>query len=189
MEEVNEAHELPERQSETGGSQERKSLGVPVERGSAGRRNPSKAHRQWNAGRLADGVSRPSRGRRDPLRDQPTTPQRLIKKIGFETLVNHYRQHELPDTFNKTKPVPDAADEVTYEGYLKKWISTCTGHQGEDQKHHECALFTCDQMGMDGEESDYERSPERKTAESTRHSDTGRNHGISQGTARSTPIR
>jgi hypothetical protein len=130
MEEVNEAHELPERQSETGGSQERKSLGVPVERGSAGRRNPSKAHRYWNAGRLADGVSRPSRGRRDPLRDQPTTPQRLIKKIGFETLVNHYRQHELPDTFNKTKPVPDAADEdrksystqVTYEGYLKKWI-------------------------------------------------------------------
>jgi len=58
------------------------------------------------------------------------TPQRLIKNIGFETLVNHYRQHELPDIFNKTKPAPDAADEdrksystqVTYEGYLKKWI-------------------------------------------------------------------
>jgi hypothetical protein len=58
------------------------------------------------------------------------TPQRLIKNISFETLVNHYRQHELPDTFNKTKPGLDAADEdrksystqVTYEGYLKKWI-------------------------------------------------------------------
>jgi hypothetical protein len=58
------------------------------------------------------------------------TPQRLIKSISFETLVNHYRQHELPDTFNKTKPGLDAADEdrksystqVTYEGYLKKWI-------------------------------------------------------------------
>ena len=58
------------------------------------------------------------------------TPQRLIKSISFETLVNHYRQHELPDIFNKTKPTPDAADEdrksystqVTYEGYLKKWI-------------------------------------------------------------------
>src|SRR6266566_7074849 len=58
------------------------------------------------------------------------TPQRLIKSISFETLVNHYRQHELPDIFNKTKPAPDAADEdrksyatqVTYEGYLKKWI-------------------------------------------------------------------
>ena len=44
--------------------------------------------------------------------------------------MNHYRQHELPDMFNKTKPGPDAADEdrksyatqVTYEGYLKKWI-------------------------------------------------------------------
>src|SRR5271169_3486311 len=28
------------------------------------------------------------------------TPQRLIKSISFETLVNHYRQHELPDTFS-----------------------------------------------------------------------------------------
>ena len=32
------------------------------------------------------------------------TPQQLIKNISFETLVNHYRQHELPDIFNKTKP-------------------------------------------------------------------------------------
>jgi integrase len=58
------------------------------------------------------------------------TPQQIIKTISLETLVNHYRQHELPDIFNKTKPGPDAADEdrksyatqVTYEGYLKKWI-------------------------------------------------------------------
>lgn len=58
------------------------------------------------------------------------TPQQLIKNISLETLVNHYRQHELPDIFNHTKPAPDAADEdrksyatqVTYEGYLKKWI-------------------------------------------------------------------
>jgi integrase len=58
------------------------------------------------------------------------TPQQLLKNISFETLINHYRQHELPDIFNKTKPAPDAEDEdrksystqVTYEGYLKKWI-------------------------------------------------------------------
>jgi integrase len=58
------------------------------------------------------------------------TPQQLIKSISLETLVNHYRQYELPDIFNKTKPGPDTADEdrksyatqVTYEGYLKKWI-------------------------------------------------------------------
>jgi integrase len=58
------------------------------------------------------------------------TPQQLIKNISFETLVNHYRQHELPDIFNKTKPTPDAAaddrksysTQVTYEGYLQKWI-------------------------------------------------------------------
>lgn len=34
------------------------------------------------------------------------TPQQLIKSISLETLVNHYRQHELPDVFNKTKPQP-----------------------------------------------------------------------------------
>jgi len=58
------------------------------------------------------------------------TPQQVVKNVGFDTLVKHYRQHELPDVFNKTKPAPDAADEdrksystqVTYEGYLKKWI-------------------------------------------------------------------
>src|ERR1700752_2383934 len=61
------------------------------------------------------------------------TPQQLIKSISLETLVAHYRQHELPDIFNKTKPVPNAADEdrksyatqVTYEGYLKAVCSKC----------------------------------------------------------------
>jgi integrase len=58
------------------------------------------------------------------------TPQQLINNISFEALVNHYGQHELPDIFNKTKPSPGAAEEdcksystqVTYEGYLKRWI-------------------------------------------------------------------
>ena len=58
------------------------------------------------------------------------TPQQIIRNISLETLVNHYRQHELPDVFNKTKPISSSADEdcksyatqVTYEGYLKKWI-------------------------------------------------------------------
>src|SRR5208337_2204766 len=61
------------------------------------------------------------------------------------------------------------------------------GHKGQDQKHYERDLFSCDQMGMDREESNHERSSERETAESTRCSDAGRDHGISQGTARSTP--
>ena len=34
------------------------------------------------------------------------TPQQLLKSITLETLVKHYRQHELPDVFNKTKPQP-----------------------------------------------------------------------------------
>src|SRR5215469_6988870 len=65
-----------------------------------------------------------------PLEINRQTHQQLVKNVSFETLVNHYRQHELPDVFNKTKPAPDAVDEdrksystqVTYEGYLKKWI-------------------------------------------------------------------
>jgi len=65
--------------------------------------------------------------------------------------------------------------------------SPSAGQQGQDQKHHERDLCSCDQMGMDGEESNHERSPERETTESTRCSDAGRDHGISQGTARSTP--
>jgi integrase len=58
------------------------------------------------------------------------TPQALIRNITLETLVKHYCQHELPDIFNKTRPAPDAADDyrksyatqVTYDGYLRKWI-------------------------------------------------------------------
>ena len=58
------------------------------------------------------------------------TPQQLIKNISLETLVNHYRQHELPDVFNKTKPIPGAAEEdrksyatqITYDGYLRNWV-------------------------------------------------------------------
>src|SRR5258708_2673056 len=58
------------------------------------------------------------------------TPQQLLKNITMETLVTHYRQHELPDVFTKTKPKPAGmeqesksyATQVTYEGYLQKWI-------------------------------------------------------------------
>jgi integrase len=58
------------------------------------------------------------------------TPQQLLKNITMETLVTHYRQHELPDVFSKTKPKPAGmeqesksyATQVTYEGYLQKWI-------------------------------------------------------------------
>jgi hypothetical protein len=55
------------------------------------------------------------------------------------------------------------------------------GQQGQDQKHHERDLFSCYPMGMDGEESNHERSPERETAESTRCSDSGRDYGTPQG--------
>jgi len=58
------------------------------------------------------------------------TPQQLVKDISVETLVNHYRQHELPDVVTRGKPAPTAtederksyATQVTYDGYLRKWI-------------------------------------------------------------------
>jgi integrase len=58
------------------------------------------------------------------------TPQQQLKNITAETLVNHYRQHELPDAFEKKKPTAGLANEdcksystqTIYDGYLKKWI-------------------------------------------------------------------
>ena len=60
------------------------------------------------------------------------TPRQQLKEIRFGTLVQHYRQHEMPDVFYKKSQVPEdvAEDESrksyatqdTYEGYLKKWI-------------------------------------------------------------------
>ena len=58
------------------------------------------------------------------------TPRQLLKNLGVETLVKHYRQHELPDIFHDRKPETGPADEIqksystqyAYEVYLKKWI-------------------------------------------------------------------
>ncbi|HXQ32972.1 MAG TPA: hypothetical protein VN843_03000, partial [Anaerolineales bacterium] len=48
----------------------------------------------------------------------------------MEALVNHYREHELPDVFYKEEPHKLSEDEErksfstqhTYDGYLRKWI-------------------------------------------------------------------
>jgi len=59
------------------------------------------------------------------------TPRQQLQPIGFGTLVQHYREHEMPDVFNKRQPgkIRVAAEgrksyatQATYEGYLKKWI-------------------------------------------------------------------
>ena len=60
------------------------------------------------------------------------TPRQVLKAISFETLVEHYRQHELPDIVHGTRPLgSEAGDDelrksystqVTYQGYLRKWI-------------------------------------------------------------------
>lgn len=57
-------------------------------------------------------------------------PQARVKDISVETLVNHYREHELPDFFHKENPdkISDEekrksyATQETYDGYLRKWI-------------------------------------------------------------------
>lgn len=60
------------------------------------------------------------------------TPRQQIQAISFETLVEHYKQHELPDVVHSTRPLgSEAGDDelrksystqVTYQGYLTKWI-------------------------------------------------------------------
>jgi len=60
------------------------------------------------------------------------TPRQLLQAISFETLAEHYKQHELPDIVHGTRPLgSEAGDDelrksfstqVTYQGYLSKWI-------------------------------------------------------------------
>jgi len=60
------------------------------------------------------------------------TPRQRLRQISVETLVQHYRQHEMPDMFYKDTLLPESVAEdenrktystqETYEGYLKKWI-------------------------------------------------------------------
>jgi len=60
------------------------------------------------------------------------TPRQRLQAISFETLVEHYKQHELPDITHQTRPLgSEAGDDelrksystqVTYQGYLTKWI-------------------------------------------------------------------
>src|SRR5690348_6405534 len=72
--------------------------------------------------------------------------------------------------------------EVAQKSLLSKnWCSVGTGQQGQDQKHYECSLFTRDSLGVDREKSNHQRSTKRETAERTRRSDSGRNHGIAEG--------
>lgn len=61
------------------------------------------------------------------------TPRSQLKEITITTLVQHYREHEMPDVFSGKRPTIDAicdheegrksySTQETYEGYLKKWI-------------------------------------------------------------------
>ena len=58
------------------------------------------------------------------------TPQQLLIAVNLETLVRHYREHELPDIFHERKPNPGSLDEgqktystqYAYEIYIKSWI-------------------------------------------------------------------
>jgi integrase len=61
------------------------------------------------------------------------TPRQQLQALSIETLVQHYREHEMPDTFSKGQPHKlhdyvgvegrkSYATQETYEGYLKKWI-------------------------------------------------------------------
>lgn len=60
------------------------------------------------------------------------TPREKLRAINLKTLVEHYRQYELPDIVHGTRPVGSEpiesegrksfSTQFTYEGYLNKWI-------------------------------------------------------------------
>jgi integrase len=58
------------------------------------------------------------------------TPHQLLKVVSIGILVEHYREHELPDIYHDRKPTPASADEgqkaystqYAYEVYLNNWI-------------------------------------------------------------------
>lgn len=61
------------------------------------------------------------------------TPRERLKEITIATLVQHDREHEMPDVFSKNRPAigtvceheegrKSYSTQETYEGYLKKWI-------------------------------------------------------------------
>src|SRR5262245_43676245 len=63
------------------------------------------------------------------LNINPFIPHRAITDINVGALVNHYREHELPDIFYKDEPdkISDEprkswSTQDTYDGYLRKWI-------------------------------------------------------------------
>ena len=60
-------------------------------------------------------------------------PRQQLKEISIATLVQHYREHEMPDVFSKKRPSIGTVCEheegrktystqESYQGYLKKWI-------------------------------------------------------------------
>ena len=61
------------------------------------------------------------------------TPRQQLKEITIATLIQHYREHEMPYVFSKKRPSigtvceheegrKSYSTQETYEGYLKKWI-------------------------------------------------------------------
>lgn len=81
------------------------------------------------------------------------TPQKLVKNVSFETLVNHYRQHELPDVFNKTKPAPDAADEdsKSYSTQVKVTTDVYTQAVWPQKREAQSNLVKLVRRGSDSE--------------------------------------
>lgn len=101
-------------------------------------RNPNRWRQEIPQGCCRHGRGIPDRGysaiggRRLTPANNEQTPRQQLQEISIETLVEHYRQHEMPDIFYKKKQLPDTvaedenrksyATQDTYEGYIKKWI-------------------------------------------------------------------
>lgn len=146
------------------------------------------------------------------------TPRQLLKNLGVETLVKHYRQHELPDIFHHRKPETGPADEVIFNAVRVRGVPTkmdssalavlssfrgesrrrrgvaqvhalSARQQGENSQSDERLVLARYSLGMGREESHHKRPAKCKTHACSRHTDSRRDHSIAGQIAGTSPDR
>src|SRR5450755_614530 len=94
--------------------------------------------------------------------------RRLLEKVGSSTLA----------------VIPSFRGESSRCRSVVENNAVGTWEQSQNQESDERFVFSCDPMGVDGKKPDQERTPKCKAYEDARCSDTRRDHGIAQESAR-----
>ena len=108
-------------------------MGLPMVGERHRRETNSQERAARNLGRIPERVQGASSSGRSSLNHQRKTPRQQLKEITIATLIQHYREHEMPYVFSKKRPSigtvceheegrKSYSTQETYEGYLKKWI-------------------------------------------------------------------